>query len=102
VYVGPDHQGRGVGAALYGSLIPLLRGQGYVTLLAGITAGHTASERLHAKLGFLRSGTLHRVGWKHGRWCDVGYWELALDSRQGPPAAIRPVDEVWAELSGDA
>src|SRR5688572_18208476 len=34
VYIDPAHHGRGIGGALYGVLIPLLRAQGYVTLLA--------------------------------------------------------------------
>jgi phosphinothricin acetyltransferase len=95
VYIDPDHHGRGIGTALYATLIPLLRAQGYVTLLAGITAGHTASERLHQRYGFVRCGTFHRAGWKFDGWHDVGYWELDLRPGDAPPAPVRPVAEVW-------
>src|SRR5262249_28495969 len=78
VYIDPNFHGKGIGTALYGTLIPILRAQGYVTLLAGITDGHEPSERLHTKAGFVRCGTFHRIGWKFGRWHDVGYWELHL------------------------
>jgi phosphinothricin acetyltransferase len=93
-YIDPKFHRRGVGSALYGVLIPLLRAQGYVTLLAGITGGHEASERLHAKVGFVRCGTFHRIGWKLDRWQDVGYWELHLTDPGTVPGPIRPVAEV--------
>jgi phosphinothricin acetyltransferase len=64
-------------------------------LLAGIATPNPASERLHAAFGFTRCGTFHRAGWKFGRWHDVGYWELHLQSADGAPRALRPVDEVW-------
>lgn len=91
VYIDPQCHGRGVGSALYAVLIPLLRAQGYMTVLAGIVGGHEPSERLHAKLGFVRCGTFHRVGWKFDRWHDVGYWELHLQAADAAPRPIRPV-----------
>lgn len=94
VYIDEAWQGRRVGTALYRVLVPLLREQGYVTLLAGITGGHAASERLHERFGFVRCGTFHRAGWKLGAWHDVGYWELQL-SPAGEPPSIRTVREVW-------
>ena len=94
VYVRGDVHGQRFGTVLYRHLIPLLRAQGYVTLLAGITSPHPPSERLHAAFGFTRCGTFHRSGWKFGQWYDVGYWELHLRGDDAP-RAIRPVGEVW-------
>jgi L-amino acid N-acyltransferase YncA len=94
VYIDSEFHGRGFGTALYGALIPQLKAQGYVTLLAGITGGHEPSERLHAKTGFVRCGTFHRIGWKFDRWHDVGYWELHLHPAGEPPSPIRVVIEV--------
>lgn len=98
VYIDETCRGRGLGTALYGVLVPLLEAQGYVTLLAGITVGHAASERLHARAGFVRCGTYHRVGWKGGRWLDVGYWERHL-GEGGEPSPVRGVAAAWATLS---
>lgn len=95
VYVSPEHHGRGVGSALYRALLPLLRAQGYVTLMAGISDGNAASERLHAKAGFVRCGTFHRAGWKFDRWHDVGFWELHLQPASTKPSAILPVAECF-------
>jgi phosphinothricin acetyltransferase len=91
IYLDRAHHGKRLGTALYEQLIPRLRAQGYVTLLAGITAGHAASEALHARFGFTRCATFHRVGWKHGAWHDVGYWELELQPPGPPPGELRPV-----------
>jgi phosphinothricin acetyltransferase len=91
VYVDPSQHRRGVGRALYDRLIPALRDQGYVTLLAGIVGGHQASERLHAEVGFRATARLQRVGWKLGAWHDVVYWQLDLDPSGCPPGVIRPV-----------
>ena len=95
VYVEPSAHGRGIGAALYDRFIPVLREQGYVTLLAGITPPNPASERLHEKVGFVRCGTYHRAGWKLGAWHDVGYWELHLADGGEPPQPVRLVADVW-------
>lgn len=99
VYVQHDFQGRGQGRALYRRIIPLLRHQGYVTLLAGITSPNPASERLHTRFGFTRCGIFHRAGWKHGEWQDVGYWELHLQPPGFEPQAIKPVLDAWSTSS---
>ncbi len=98
VYIDPQHFGRGIGSALYRVLLPLLRAQGFVTLLAGITPGNPASEKLHAACGFVRCGTYHRAGWKDGRWHDVGYWELHLQGEHLPPAELRPPELVLPKV----
>jgi phosphinothricin acetyltransferase len=95
VYIDEAWHGRGIGTALYRVLIPLLRAQGFVTLLAGITAGQVASERLHERAGFVRCGTFHRAGWKHGAWLDVTYWELDLQPGSGAPGPIQRVGASW-------
>lgn len=95
VYVDPKRHGAGVGTALYRQLIPILRAQGYVTLLAGITLPNPPSERLHAAFGFVACGVYHRAGWKFEKWHDVGFWELHLAAAELEPAKIRAVAEVW-------
>ncbi len=78
VYVLPSHQGRGIGRMLYQQLFPLLRQQGFRTVLAGIALPNTPSVRLHESFGMKHVGTLPMVGFKHGRWRDVGYWTLTF------------------------
>jgi len=100
VYIHPDHHRKGVGKRLYQQLIPMLKAQGYVTLIAGITTPNPASQRLHESMGFVRAATFERVGWKFGRWHDVGYWQLTL--RPGGPEDAPPhivaVDQVMGSM----
>lgn len=95
VYVHPDLHGPGIATSLYKALIPTLKAQGYHTLLGGITAPNPASVRLHESFGFRHVACFERVGWKFGRWHDVGYWEVVLAEQQPPPERVRPVDEVF-------
>jgi L-amino acid N-acyltransferase YncA len=99
VYIDAELLGRGIGRALYRVLLPMLRAQGYVTLLAGITPGNPASEKLHAAFGFQRCGTYRRVGWKDGRWHDVGYFERHLQDDHLPPSELRTTQQVWPKVT---
>jgi phosphinothricin acetyltransferase len=71
VYIHRDHQGRGVGRALLGSVVDAARASGFHAVFARIVAGHEASIALHAGRGFEIVGTEREVGRKFGRWLDV-------------------------------
>jgi phosphinothricin acetyltransferase len=43
-----------------------------------VTLPNEASRRLHERFGFVQSANFKEVGFKFGRWLDVGYWELIL------------------------
>jgi len=89
VYLTADERGAGTGRALYGRLVPELRELGYVTAFAGIALPNPASVRLHAALGFTPVGTYRAVGFKAGRWHDVGWWQLPLQRPPDQPAEPR-------------
>ena len=52
---------------------------------AGVTLPNEASVGLHESLGFRPIGVYPRVGFKDGRWHDVGWWQLALRDRSREP-----------------
>lgn len=85
VYVLDSMRGRGVGRSLYEALLPILRRQGFRSAFAGIALPNPASVRLHESLGFVMLGVYREVGFKHGRWHDVGWWRLALATGDEPP-----------------
>lgn len=87
VYVGADQRGRGVGGALYRALFELLAGQGIRTVCAGITLPNPASVALHESVGFEPVGVFRRIGFKQGRWHDVGWWQLQLPGGDAEPPA---------------
>src|SRR5688572_30172248 len=78
IYLEHGHEGRGVGKTLYAALLPILRARGIHAVIGGAALPNEASVALHEKLGFERVGTFREVGFKHGRWVDVAYWQLLL------------------------
>lgn len=81
VYVAEDHRRAGVATGLYESLFALLRLQRFYNAFAGIALPNEASVTLHESLGFDPVGVYESVGYKHGAWRDVGWWQLALQGR---------------------
>ncbi len=78
IYVAPESTGQGIGTQLYPVLIAEMRARGLHAAIGGISLPNDASIALHEKLGFRAIGRFHEVGFKFGRWIDVGYWELIL------------------------
>jgi L-amino acid N-acyltransferase YncA len=78
VYLAPDYTGRGLGTRLYGELFALLETAGMHVALGGIALPNDASVALHEKLGMRKVAHLEQVGFKFGRWIDVGYWQRTL------------------------
>lgn len=78
VYVSPQRHRRCLGRALYTSLFSILRAQGYFKAYAGVTLPNAASVGLHESMGFQPVGVYRGAGYKHGRWLDVGWWQLDL------------------------
>lgn len=78
VYLAPDSVGKGLGSALYRVLLDQLRAGGYHLAIGGIALPNDASVALHEKMGFEKVAHFKEVGFKFGRWTDVGYWQLRL------------------------
>ena len=78
VYLRHDCQGRGIGSSLYRALLDELKNSDIHSLIAVLCIPNPESESLHEKLGFKKVGELPAVGYKFGRWLDVGYWQLIL------------------------
>lgn len=91
IYIAPGMQGKGLGQVLLHGLIDTCTDQGFRLMVAiiGDSAQH-ASIRLHRRLGFTFCGTIHSVGFKHGRWLDSVIMELPLGAGDTmPPGDIR-------------
>lgn len=84
VYVRRDRRGGGVGRALLAALIDRAKALGKHVMVAGIEAGNAGSIRLHESLGFEPAGVMREVGAKFGRWLDLAFLQLRLDSRADP------------------
>jgi phosphinothricin acetyltransferase len=85
VYIKEEYRRRGVGRGLYESLFAILAAQGYFNAYAGISLPNPASVALHESMGFERIGVYRRVGYKLGRWHDVGWWQRTLNEHEQSP-----------------
>ena len=80
VYVAPEAVGRGVGRAVLSAAIAACAPLGIRQVVAVIgDSGNAASIGLHSALGFRHSGVGHSFGFKHGRWVDIVWMQLALN-----------------------
>ncbi|WP_224982573.1 GNAT family N-acetyltransferase [Geomonas agri] len=84
VYVHKDHRGRGLGRSVMQELIAAARGNGMHAMIGGIDATNTGSIALHEQLGFKHVGTLPQVGFKFGKWLDLAFYQLLLDTPAHP------------------
>jgi L-amino acid N-acyltransferase YncA len=78
VYLERSCQGLGLGSRLYGELFPLLAGRGIHAVIGGIALPNPASVALHEKFGLEKVAHFREVGFKSGKWIDVGYWHRIL------------------------
>lgn len=94
VYLASGTQGQGNGRQLYEALVATLRTQGFTHAIGAIALPNDHSIRLHESVGFRRTGVLREVGYKQGRWIDVGFWQRELNAATIPPMEPKPFSEV--------
>ena len=84
VYVHAGHRGRGLGRVVMQALIDAARRNDVHALIGGIDATNSGSIALHERLGFRHVGTLPQVGFKFGRWLDLAFYQLLLETPAQP------------------
>jgi len=84
VYVHRDHRGHGVGRTLLEAIIERAKTQDYHVLIGGIDADNVVSIELHKKFGFTFCGEIREAGFKFGRWLDLVFYQLVLDTPAHP------------------
>lgn len=94
VYVAGALQGQGVGRLLYEALIDTLRAQGFTQAIGVISLPNEGSIRAHEQVGFRRAGQLREIGFKEGRWIDIGLWQCELNDSVVPPVEPKPFSEI--------
>lgn len=75
IYVKNDAKQKGIGTRLYMQMFDALAETDVHAIVAGISLPNDASVRFHERLGFTKVAHFREVGYKLGRWIDVGYWE---------------------------
>lgn len=75
IYVRNQRKQKGIGSELYRKFLDELQETDIHTILAGISLPNDASIRFHEKLGYEKVAHFREIGYKLGRWVDVGFWE---------------------------
>jgi len=79
VYLDHTQSGKGYGKALYSNLLESLQNMNCHVVLGGIALPNEASVGLHEYFGFKKVAHFEEVGFKLGRWVDVGYWQKIIN-----------------------
>jgi L-amino acid N-acyltransferase len=87
VYVHKDHRGKGLGRILMQELIKEARNHDCHLLVGGIESANAGSIKLHESLGFTHAGTIRQAGYKFGRWLDLSFYQLILETPVNPSDA---------------
>ena len=80
IYVAADSRGKGVANVLMPPLIDAAIELKLHAIVAGIEASNDASIKLHNKFGFIEVAHFKEVGFKFGRWMDLKFLELIIDT----------------------
>ena len=97
VYIHDDFQKKGIAKILYSALIEILRVQGFRNVYAVINLPNEKSVEFHEGCGFTHFATYGKVGYKLGKWKNVGWWQLSINDYSNEPGA--PIK--FSELNKD-
>ena len=78
VYLSPEHRSKGWGTRLYAELFNSLESRDVHVVIGGIALPNPESIALHEKFGLEKVAHYREVGYKFGKWIDVGYWQKVL------------------------
>ncbi len=80
VYLSGASRSLGIGTELYEVLFDLLRQNSIHAAIGSITLPNPQSIALHEKFGMEKVAHFKEVGYKFGKWLDVGYWQARLSA----------------------
>ena len=86
IYIHDDFQKARIGKALYEALIEILKKQGFRNVYAVINLPNDKSVQFHEHCGFEYFATYEKVGYKLGKWKNVGWWKLSINDYGDEPS----------------
>ena len=84
LYVERSSRDQGLGTKMLEQIILHAEGQGYHTLIGGITTDNYVSIAIHRKCGFEPCGTIRHAGYKFGSWLDLSFFQRLLAGPKMP------------------
>ena len=91
IYLDMDKKGKGVGSLIFGKLLDILTKMGFINAYSLIDIPNNASEALHKKFGFKKTGTYDHSAWKFDKWLDMGIYSKCLSDSSEP----KNIDHDW-------
>lgn len=90
IYIHDDFQKSGIGKALYEALLEILKKQGYRNVYAVINLPNDKSVKFHESCGFVFFAMYPNVGYKLGKWKNVGWWQKNINEYDpGPGTPVK-------------
>lgn len=98
IYLRGEARRQGLGTRLYLALERLAQAQGLLGLYACVAVPRELADPylsrdsllFHSRMGYTPAGTLHRCGYKFGRWYDMCWLEKPLCPYPETPAPVTP------------
>lgn len=84
IYVAASARGKGVGRLLFPPIIQAAVERNMHTIVAGIDATNESSIKLHERFGFIEVAHFKQVGYKFGKWLDLKFFQLLLQTPENP------------------
>ena len=84
VYVHPDFRQRGIASKLLATIIDSAKQNDVHALIAGIDVDNAISIKLHEQYNFIEVGRFKQVGYKFGKWLDLTFMQLLLETPKNP------------------
>ncbi len=78
VYIKFSELGKQLGKKLYSELLLQVKNKNFHVVIGGLTLPNDASIKLHENFGFEKVAHFKEVGFKFGKWHDVGFWQLTF------------------------
>lgn len=79
VYINEKYYRQGLAQKLYKELFSLLKLQGFRNVYAVINLPNDPSVAFHESMGFTWFATYEQVGYKLGKWKNVGWWRKVIN-----------------------
>lgn len=84
VYVAEAARRQGIARRLMEVLLDRARAQEFHVVIGGIVSENAPSLALHDALGFQKVAHFRQVGYKFGRWLDLTFVQVVLDTPREP------------------
>ena len=98
VYIHDDFHRKGIAKALYTAVLEILKNQGFRNAYAVINLPNDQSVAFHESCGFKYFATYENVGYKLGKWKNVGWWQIQLNEYSHEPEAPVKFSELNKEF----